>query len=130
MLRLALLLSPLLLSQCKADETVAKYGGAGHVWTLTEIDGTPFTARATLTFPERGKVAGQAPCNSYTGVMVTPYPWFDLGQVATTRMACPDMASEAMFFETIGQMTLAEVSGNVLILSTAEGRQMVFKADE
>ena len=130
MLRLALLLSPLFLAQCKGDETVARYGAADHVWTLTEIDGTPFTARATLTFPERGKVAGQAPCNSYTGVMVTPYPWFDLGQVAATRMACPDMASEAMFFETIGQMTLAEVSGDVLILSTPEGRQMVFKSAE
>jgi heat shock protein HslJ len=130
MLRLALLVAFFGLSQCKADESVAGYGAADRVWVLTEIDGAPFTARATLTFPERGQVAGQAPCNTYSGVMVTPYPWFDLGQVAATRMACPDLKAEARFFETLTEMTLSEVSGDVLILSTPDGRQMVFKSAE
>lgn len=130
MLRFILLPAFLVLGQCKGDESVAGYGGADRVWVLEELDGAPFPARATLTFPDRGKVAGKAPCNSYAGVMVTPYPWFDLGQVATTRVTCPDLGAEARFLEALDRMTLSEVSGDVLILSTPDGGEMVFRSVE
>lgn len=114
------------LSGCVGDETVARYGAAGGVWQLSEIDGRPFAARATLSFPEPGRVAGEAPCNLYSGAMTAPYPWFEAGALAVTRRACPEMAAEARFFDALGRVTLAEVQGDVLILSDPAGPEMVF----
>ena len=61
--------------------------------------------------------------------MTTPYPWFGATQVASTKMACPDLAAETKFFEALAAMTLSEVLGGVMILSNDKGREMVFKAD-
>lgn len=124
-----LLALPLILNLCAQDETLTGYGAAGQVFVLQEIDGTPFPARATITFPAEGTLAGQAPCNSYRGLQTQPYPWFKAEAVASTRRACPDLPAETTFFRALSEMTLSEVSGNVLILSTAEGRSMVFTAE-
>ncbi len=118
------------LSGCWNDESVGTYGAADRVWTLSELDGTPFPQRATLTFPESGTIAGKAPCNSYSGEMTAPYPWFEAKNLAVTRMACPDLAAETRFFAALSAMNLSEVAGDVLILSTESGREMLFKASE
>lgn len=128
MLRLALITALAGFSNCSRDETVAAYGGADQVWTLTEIDGADFGATATLAFPGAATISGQAPCNSYSGSMDAPYPWFEARDLAVTRRACPDLALETRFFEALQAMTLAEVSGGTLILSNDKGREMVFRA--
>ena len=130
MLRLALIFGVFGLTQCDADETVSAYGAADQVWVLTELDGVTFSARATLTFPETGKIAGEGPCNRYSGVMTTPYPWFDAGQVVSTRMACPDLAAESAFFASLSGATQSEVAGDILILRNDAGDEMVFKASD
>lgn len=122
----ALLGIALILTACKKDETVAGYGTAEKIWTLTELDGSPFTATATLTFLEPGRIAGQAPCNRYFADMDKPYPWFGAGPIGATRMVCAAMADEARYLEALAQMTLSEVLGDTLILSNDAGRQMVF----
>ena len=43
-------------------------------------------------------------------------------------MAYPDMAAEAAFLATLQDMTLSEASGDTLILSNSDGRQMMFVA--
>jgi len=130
MLRFALVFSVIGLGQCSADETVAGYGGAEQVWTLTELDGTQFSKTATLSFPERGKIAGQAPCNRYFATMDAPYPWFEAGPIGATRMACPDLDAETLFLSALSEMTQSEVSGDTLVLRNDAGREMVFKATE
>ena len=117
----------LLTPACKADETLSGYGAAGSVWTLRQIDKTAFTGTATITFPEAGKIAGRAPCNRYFGQQTVPYPWFKAEGIGATKMACPDLALESLYFETLQAMTLAEVSGDVMILSNDNGREMVFR---
>ena len=129
-MRLPLLFATLFLTACIGDETVSGYGGADRVWLLAEVDGATFTAHATLQFPEAGKIAGDAPCNRYSGAMTTPYPWFGATRIASTKMACPDLVAETNFFEALAAMTLSEVQGDVMILSNEAGREMVFKADE
>ncbi|WP_245815105.1 META domain-containing protein [Shimia gijangensis] len=106
---------------------MAGYDGE-KLWILTEIDGVEFAARATLLFGEDNKVTGQAPCNSFFTKQTKPYPWIGFDPIGSTRMACPEMNKETLFFNTLGKMTLAEVSGDVMILSNDSGRQMVFKA--
>lgn len=111
-----------------SDETLSAFADGGQTFALQEIDGIPFPAQATLTFPEPGHIAGSAPCNSYAGTLTAPYPWFETGPIAATKRACPDLAQETLFFTALSEMQLAEVSGNVLILSNDAGRQMLFEA--
>ena len=116
----------LLLAACAGDESVSAYGAADRTWQLIEIDGQAFTASATLAFPEPGRIAGRAPCNAYVGEQTAPYPWFEVGAILSTKAACPDLDQEQRFLSSLSDMTLSEVSGTVLVLSTPEGREMVF----
>lgn len=130
MLRWLWILVILGLANCTGDETVAAYGGADRSWTLVELDGVAFSARATLTFPERGRIAGIAPCNTYTGIMSAPYPWFDAEGVAVTRKTCPELGAEAAFFTALSEVSQSEVAGETMILRNDAGRVMVFTASE
>lgn len=118
----------LAVSGCRGDETVAGYGAADRVWLLQQIDDQPFRARATLTFPETGRIAGRAPCNSYSAGMDVPYPWFETGAILSTKRACPDLDQEGRFFSALAAMTLSEVAGDTLLLSNASGATMLFTA--
>ncbi len=116
------------LTACQDDETARAYGAADRIWTLSEINGAPFPATATLTFPETGKIAGDAPCNGYFAAMTAPYPWFEAKQIASTKMACPDLQAESEFFAALAAASISEVSGDTLILSNPDGLSMIFKA--
>lgn len=120
------LMIPLVLSACKSDETISGYTDSDTTWVLVELDGKPFNAHATIAFPSKGKATGQAPCNTYGSSQTVPLPWFKLGPIMSTKMACPDLVVEQSFFEALGAMTLAEVLGDTMILSTELGREMVF----
>ncbi|MEO0747878.1 MAG: META domain-containing protein [Pseudomonadota bacterium] len=111
-----------------ADETLSGYGASDTVWILREIDGAAFTAEVTLEFPEEGVLRGKAPCNGFQGAQSAPYPWFKAENVAATRMACPDLEAETVFFAALQEMTLAEVGIDTLFLSNDAGRKMVFSA--
>lgn len=128
MLRAALALSVVSLTQCARDETVAAYGAGGRTWSLQSIDGAEFPASATLGFPKAGHVAGQGPCNGFTARQDLPYPWFKVQELASTRMACPDLEAEGTFFAALLAMEQSEVSGDVLILRNEAGHEMLFRA--
>lgn len=130
MTRLILTLPLMALFQCDTDETVAAYGAADQIWTLQEIDGQPYEANALLRFPEEGRIAGNAPCNSYDGTLNAPYPWFEVQNLNATRAACAELEAEGFYFAALMTMTQSEVSGNVLILRNEDGHEMVFTAAE
>lgn len=110
------------------DETISQYAGTQPVYYLVELNGASVSVTTTITFPEKGRVIGQGPCNSYSATQTVPYPWFALDGIISTRMACPDLVLEAAYFEALEGMTLAEVAGDTLILSDSEGRELVYKA--
>lgn len=116
------------LAACRADETLTGYGAADRTWVLQEIDGAGFTASATIRFPSEGAVTGMAPCNGFSASQTAPYPWFTLTAIRATRVACLELDQEQAFFAALNGMTLAEISGDVLILSDDTGREMVFTA--
>lgn len=122
-----ILLIGVLMAGCARDESISKFVDPQSEYHLVELDGVAFTARATIAFPEQGRVVGQAPCNRYFATQSVPYPWFAIEGIGATRMACPDLAAETMFFDALEGMTLAEAVGNTLILSNSVGRQMVFE---
>lgn len=123
------LLIPLaFLNTCAGDESIAGYVDPSAEYHLVKIDGEAINLRATITFPSAGEVVCQAPCNRYFATQTVPYPWFSLDGIGATRMACPEMVAETAFFEALDDMTLSEASGDTLILSNSDGRQMVFVA--
>ena len=124
-----LCLCALMAGACYGDETVRAYGGADRIWHLVEMHGKALDSEITLTFPETGRIAGQAPCNRYFASMEVPYPWFEAGPIGSTRMACDDLALESTYLKALGQAQLSEVLGNVLILSDDKAPILVFNAD-
>ncbi|MGX0877017.1 heat shock protein HslJ [Roseovarius sp. MBR-154] len=124
-----LLIAMSILGYCK-DETISGHGGGGATWVLHSIDGTPFTARVTLSFPQEGSLAGEAPCNRYSGAQTLPYPWFRAEALGTTKRTCPDLEAETRYLRTLAAMTLVEVAGDTLLLTNEAGREMVFRAAE
>lgn len=128
-MRYVALMTIALLSACGAgDETVSAYGGAGQLWVLESIDNAPYPARATLSFPEEGKVQGEGPCNTFTANQNAPYPWFELADVSSTLANCRQLNLESLYFEALAEMELVEVLDDVMLLKTPGGREMVFRA--
>ncbi len=123
-----LLISLLALAACR-DESLHAYGAADRTWRLVELRDAPFAARATLTFPAPGEMAGEGPCNSFTASQGAPYPWFEAGAISATRRACPDLAEEQAYFAALEAASLSEVLGDVLILSDDTGVLLTFRAD-
>ena len=112
------------------DETISGQVAETETFTLTSINGENEPAPVTLRFPAKGEVAGQAPCNGYTASQRAPLPWFEVGPIAATRRACPDLAFETRYFEALRAMTLIERQGAVLILSNDAGQTLTFALNE
>lgn len=119
----------LLLNICQGDETLTAYGASDRTWVVTEIDGQPFSARATISFPEQGRFGGQGPCNTYGGAQTAPYPWFQIEAIRSTKRACADLQAENRYFDALRAMTISEVSGATMVLSNEAGREIVFRAE-
>lgn len=110
------------------DETLRRYGAADRIWELTTLNGEAFEAEATITFPERNRVAGLGPCNRYFSTNTTPYPWFEIGPIASTRRSCPDIKAEQAFFEALRAAQTAIIEGETLTFSTDDAPSLVFTA--
>ncbi len=127
---IALLLLTLSLVACRSDDPMRAYEDPDRVWSLKELDGAPFPATATMRFPKTGQIVGQGPCNRYFGAMTAQYPLFDAGPIGSTRMACPTGTAETAFLAALEVMYRARVEGDALILTSPDGREMVFKATD
>lgn len=115
------------LAACGADETISAFGG-GDDYVLIELNGTPVATEITLNISDNGQISGQGPCNRYSADQSAPYPWFAIGPIISTRMACPDLPLEADYFSTLESMTIAEVAGPVLILSNDSNEMLVYQS--
>lgn len=127
MFRLILIL-PMLFAACLQDETISGYVDRTRVFALAELNGAPFPARAAISFPQRGQITGQGPCNAYSASQSAPMPWFQAGPIVATERACPDLPQEAVFFASLSRMSLIETLGDVLILRNDVGEEMLFRA--
>jgi len=119
----------LLTSACQADETITAFSAVDGPYVLMSLDAEPLgSGTATLDVSQAGRVSGKGPCNSYSAEQKAVYPWFELGPIMSTRMACPDLDSETVYFKALSEMTLAETQDGVLVLYNTDGREMVFHA--
>lgn len=122
-MRRALLALPLALLACVQTPEFKPYP-----WKLVSIGGKPFAATATFALDESGKrVSGQAPCNTWSGrIVTTPSPQWAIREVASTEMACPDLAAEQEFYAGLARATHMAVGIGYLRLTDTKGFIMEF----
>jgi len=81
----------------KATIPTAPFSLVGTEWLLADLAGTPVIAnsKASLAFPEAGRVAGNGSCNRFTGSVTISGETLKIGALASTRMACMDAGVSA-----------------------------------
>lgn len=122
-------LSPLAALALAACVTPALSEGIEGVdWHLIGIEGMPVSWGATLRI-EGDRIGGQAPCNRWFAMNKAALPALNLSAIGATRMACPDLAQETAYFESLAAMQRAEVDQGRLFLIGPEGRVMEFARD-
>jgi heat shock protein HslJ len=125
MMRISLILLSI-LTACFKDETVSGQTGDASIWVLETMNGIKVSSNITITFPEEGQIAGQATCNRYFGKQTVPMPWFEIKELGSTKMVCPELNLEAQYFRLLQEMTTAEIAQNMLILRADAGNSMIF----
>ncbi len=110
------------------DETLTAYAQGETVFRLSAINEMPVKNHTTMDIGTAGQISGTGPCNRYSATQTVPYPWFNLGPIAATKIACENLAEEQLFFAMLSDMSLVEILGGTLILSNTDGDQMVFQS--
>ncbi len=105
---------------------------AGTEWVLTDLAGTPALPdrKATLVFPEAGRVAGNGSCNRFTGALTITGDAVKIGPLASTRMACVDdnvSKQEDAYLKALGDATgYSYENPYLLIYSKGFGKPLRF----
>jgi len=115
-----------ILTACFKDETVSGQTDSTDKWVLKIMNEASVIPFVTISFPEEGRIAGQAPCNQYFGSQTVPLPWFKVTELTSSKMACPALDLELQYFNLLQEMTTAEITKGILILRTDTGKLLVF----
>lgn len=92
----------------------------GTHWKLTAIGAQPVMpqSKATLQFPEAGRVAGNGSCNRFSGMVTVAQDRITFGQMASTKMACMGeaMAQETTYLAALQKAQRVELQGDLLLI--------------
>ena len=98
----------------------------GTMWRLSQLDGRPVTAPATLNFEAGGRYGGRAACNTYGGDVIA-FTNFKINfkPPFSTRRACPQLSEEQAYFAILAAATDFRPGreGDTLALLDASGAQ-------
>ncbi|MDG5976708.1 heat shock protein [Hydrogenophaga taeniospiralis CCUG 15921] len=94
----------------------------GSEWLLQDLGGRPVLdkVKATLAFPEAGRVTGSGSCNGFFGTYTLIEDRISLGQIGSTRMACGEGVSEQenRYLDALRKAERVEVQGTTMWLHT------------
>ena len=108
-----------------AATTVAQSGAGeadmlGTAWLAEDIGGRGVIdrARSTMEFVKPGQVGGLAGCNRYFGPVVLDGGTIGFGNLAATRMLCPDtlMVQEQRFLKALSEAKRLDLTHEEQIL--------------
>lgn len=93
----------------------------GSQWLLVDLAGTPVVtdSKASLSFLDSDKVAGNASCNRFTGTVRISGNTLKLSPLATTMMACVDPkvgAQETTYLKALGAASRYEWQAPYLLI--------------
>lgn len=87
------------------------------IWRLIGLNGTPPRAAITLAFAGDGRIAGQAPCNTYFAAADVEEPRISISGIGATRRACDGLDEEGRYLHALSRVVLIERQGLRLTLS-------------
>lgn len=115
-----------IFASCKSQKTVAAtFSDLNGEWNVVELDGKKVNPEQTHQFltldMDRRSLSGNAGCNRMMGKIeysesqrnIIKFP-----NVATTRMACPDMSGEQALLKALGKVVRFQAVGNTQPVST------------
>lgn len=107
----------------------------GVEWVVEDIGGRGVVddTRPTILLDADGKIAGQAPCNRYTGSYEFDGAAFGTSDIAVTRRACPERIAvqEVEFLAILRSATKFELTDDGrLVVSTATGESITARRPE
>lgn len=118
--RRLLLALPLAAAGCAGMSAAPAPVLVGTEWRLESLGGreVPAASAATLSFPESGRVAGNASCNRFFGTYTQTGQKISFSQMGSTRMACigPAADQEGRYLAALQKATAFEVEGSRLTI--------------
>ncbi|SCX90845.1 Heat shock protein HslJ [Nonlabens sp. Hel1_33_55] len=128
------LVAILFISTTSCDETRQVLNTGSRVelngsYNVNQLNGNTVSAGQTINFNGLAKtISGNAGCNTYNAPFTIETYQLNIGNVALTRMSCPDMSMENNFLaavekvtsyqKTDGTLTLLDANNNVVIKAT------------
>mgnify|MGYP006205485221 CR=1 FL=1 len=115
-----MLIIPLAAAGCAGMSAAPAPVLVGTEWRLESLGGkdVPVSSQASLSFPESGRVAGNASCNRFFGSYTLMQDKVALGQLGGTRMACPEAVSEqeTRYLDALQKAHRLEVQGKTMLM--------------
>jgi heat shock protein HslJ/uncharacterized protein YecT (DUF1311 family) len=101
----------------------------GPEWWVTEIDGKALAAgvEASFAIDAEGRVSGRGGCNRYFGSAEIAGDRLDIGELGSTRMACPEpaMGEEQRLLAALGGVAGWRIEAGRLQLEAEDGTVLV-----
>jgi heat shock protein HslJ len=95
------------------------------VWRLIGLNGEPPKNTITLAFTNDGRIAGQAPCNTYFAAATVEGERIAISGIGATRRACDGLDEEGRYLQALSRVTRIERQ-IVRMTLTAPGVQLDF----
>jgi putative lipoprotein len=127
----------ILMSACRSNQTdqtepvvsTVSFAPLGNFqWNLVELNGASIAPSSDKKNPHlifiepEQRIAGSTGCNRIMGAYTRlPDGSLQIGPLATTMMACPDMEIESAFLEAVRSSELSQVQAGSLKLLDSEG---------
>ena len=108
------------LAACRSSKDAVSVNDLDGEWNVVEIQGQAVQAESQpfIGFDTKeGRVYGNSGCNQMMGAFTFSAPnHLELGDMASTMRACPDMDTERQVLEALASVRSLEVSGKELLL--------------
>ena len=121
---------------CPCRKYQRLYGAplVGTRWLLVQLDGEEIPdpgGRFSLRFADNERLSGRGGCNRFSAACKAEAGGhLRIGDIASTRMTCPEARREAAFFAVLRSAVRYELDAKMLILSDSAGVRAVFQAAE
>lgn len=127
---LAAVFVAMFLMGCGSSEVVKKTLDM-NAWEIVQIgakslEGMDSDQLPTMMFDlVKGQVSGSTGCNSYSGSFSSDEFGVEMGETAVTKKACPDMATETMFLEALGNVARIDLGDDMIRMFNASGVEVL-----
>ena len=112
------------LAACRSSKDAVSVNDLDGEWNVVEIQGQAVQAESQpfIGFDAQdGRVYGYTGCNRLMGALTLSKPnKIELGQMASTLMACPDMETERLMLNALASVKSLKCSGKTLVLYGAD----------